>query len=151
MINIEILKAYFAFFFMILHLFLIPFEQVFLFMMNYLIVIFYLSHFFHNVHLFHLNLLGYIVIISQCIHLSLLCKFMYPLYFFLLVEFIFFFNSSHLYLENFTNHFIKKNTNECIICYDDFYIVKECPECHCTICSSCSNKIQKCPICRILY
>lgn len=151
MINIEILKAYSTFFFMILHLCFIPFQEIFFFIMNYLIVIFYLSHFFYKTHLFSLNLLGYIIILVQCIHLSLMCKFMYPLYFFLVLEFTFFFNSSHFYLENFSNYFIKNNANECIICYDDFYILKECPQCHCNVCKVCSAKIYKCPICRIFY
>ncbi len=151
MMNVEILKAYSAFFFMILHLFFIPFQQIFVFVTNYLIVIFYLCHFFFKVHLFSLNLLGYTIIIIQCIHLSVLCQFMYPLYLFLLVEFTFFFNSSHLYLENYSNYYIKNKPDECIICYDNFYILKQCPECHCTVCNSCSNKISKCPICRIFY
>ena len=63
----------------------------------------------------------------------------------------FFFNSSHLYLENYSNYYIKNKPDECIICYDNFYILKQCPECHCTVCNSCSNKISKCPICRIFY
>lgn len=149
--NVEILKAYSTFFFMILHLFFIPFQQYFYFIMSYFIVIFYLSHFFYKVHLFSINLLGYMIIIVQCLHLSVLCEFLFPLYFFLVLEFTFFLNSSHLYLENYSNHFIKKNPNECIICYDNFYILKECPQCHCNVCNLCSNKIRKCPVCRIFY
>ena len=151
MMNIEILKTYSTFFFMILHLLFIPFADIYFFVFNYLIVTFYLCHFFHKVYLFPLNVIGYSIVLIQCINLSLLCQFLYPLYFFLALEFTFFFNTSHVYLENYSHYFLRNNPDECIICYDNFYILKNCPQCNSNVCHYCSTKINKCPICRIFY
>lgn len=149
--NVEILKTYITFFFMITNLMFVPFNDVHFYLLNYLVVLVYILHFFFPVYIFSINLHGYMIILLQCIFISLICEFLYPLYIFLGVEFTFFFNTNHLFLEDFTKFFIKKERSECIICYEDCSILKICEECNSNVCYKCSTHIYKCPICRIYY
>lgn len=147
MIHIEILKTYTIFFFLILHLFLVPSTEFLFFTMNHIVVLFYFSKFLVPVYLYKLNLYGYMLLLFQSMIISLSCKFLYPLYFYSCLEFTFFFHSNHFFLENF-NHYLFLKKKECLVCYENINIIKRYFCCNCNICFSCSKKIFKCPICR---
>lgn len=151
MINIEIVKTYSIFLFLLLHLFLIPNHEFDFFIYNVAVTTTYLVHFLFSQRLYSLNVYGYIILLFQCIHISFLCKFLYPLYFFLGLEFSFFFYSNHLFLSNFDTFFLTRKNTECIICYENCNIFKHYNCCKCVVCHSCSKQLFKCPICREYY